>query len=140
MRDTQLSQNLSSTLGLMKMKGQIIAQHEERLRQAQLKSDVAALSELIADEIQFVFLDGSVTTKEMDLEAHRTGNIRVQSIDFSEGDIRYLSDSVVTATVKAAMVVVFQGEEVRGNYRYCRTWLERNGRWQIVAGCVSRCL
>ena len=62
MRDTQLSQNLSSTLGLMKMKGQIIAQHEERLRQAQLKSDVAALSELIADEIQFVFLDGSVTT------------------------------------------------------------------------------
>lgn len=122
------------------MNDQIIAQHEERLRQAQLKSDVVALNELIADEIQFVFLDGSVTTKAMDLETHRTGNIRVQSIDFSERDIRCLSDTVATAIVKVAMVVVFHGQEVRGNYRYCRTWLERNGRWQIVAGCVSRCM
>ena len=140
MRDTELNQNLSLKPGHRNMKERIIAQHEERLRQTQLKSDVSALNALIADEIQFVFLNGSVTTKAMDLEAHRTGIIRVQSIDFSERYIRCLSDTVATATVKAAMVVVFQGQEVRGNYRYCRTWMKRNRRWQIVAGCVSRCM
>jgi hypothetical protein len=115
----------------------LIARHEERLRQAQLAGDVAALDELISDELQFVFHDGVVYGKAGDLDAHRTHAIRIRALEFSEQEIRCLGTAAVV-TVKAKMAGTFMGQPFEGNYRYIRTWLLRGERWQVVAGSVSR--
>lgn len=115
----------------------IIAEHEERLRQAQLAGDVAALDALIAADLQFVFYDGSVYQKQMDLEAHRSGVIKIASLEFSEQVIRRQGDAA-TVTVKAKMAGRFSGQPFDATYRYGRTWLLKDGRWQVIAGSVSQ--
>lgn len=116
---------------------QIIALQEERLREAQLKSDLKELDDLIADELQFVLFDGSVASKAMDLESHKLGLVKIQTIEFFEQDIRTVSDFVATVSVKAYVKVLAQGQTMEGSYRYCRTWLNRGGKWQIVAGSIN---
>jgi hypothetical protein len=69
---------------------QVIRQYEERLRVAQLASDVGALDELISDDLQFVLFDGTVWTKQMDLEAHRSGALQLRLLEFSEQRISTL--------------------------------------------------
>jgi hypothetical protein len=115
---------------------QEILEHEERLRRAQLASDVAALDELISDELQFVFLDGSVHTKRMDLDAHRAGVFRFESIDFQEHRVTCL-EGVAVVTVRASLAGTASGQPFRSEARYLRTWMNRDGSWRIVAGSVS---
>src|SRR5690606_23834959 len=55
------------------MKESAIWACEERLRIAQLESDVAELARLLDDELMFTALDGSVVGKRDDLELHRSG-------------------------------------------------------------------
>jgi hypothetical protein len=109
----------------------VISKHEEQLRLAQLSGDVAELDELISDELQFIFHDGSFAAKQMDLEAHRSKILKIQSIDFSEQNIQIFGDTAVV-TVKAKLVGNYSGHPFQGMYRYCRTWLFRNQRWQII--------
>nr|WP_235550227.1 nuclear transport factor 2 family protein [Paenibacillus sp. Soil724D2] len=54
---------------------------EERLRTAMLFSDVELLDELIADDLTFVNHLGQVLSKETDIEAHRSGNLKMTGID-----------------------------------------------------------
>jgi hypothetical protein len=61
-----------------------IIEIEERLRQAMLKSDVAELDALIAPELIFTSYLGQLTTKQEDLDMHRSGRIKIGSITPSE--------------------------------------------------------
>ena len=115
----------------------IISQYEERLRQAQLTSNVAELSELISDELQFIFFDGSIATKDMDLDAHRKGLFKFQTIEFSEQNIR-IFDNTAVVTVKSKVVLTINGRPEEGTLRYIRTWHFKENRWQIIAGSVAK--
>lgn len=53
---------------------------EERLEQAQRSSDIEVLDELLHPEVTYVGPDGHLVDKHADLEAHRSGALR---IDFS---------------------------------------------------------
>src|SRR5205809_1065858 len=99
-----------------------IKELEERLRQAQFSNDVAALDELLADRLQFVFLDGSVARKSDDITVHRNKLVRFHSIEFSEQTIEILSDVLATVTVKAAIAATSGSESFRRTCRYGRTW------------------
>lgn len=115
----------------------IILEHEERLRKAQLVSDIAALDELIADELQFVFYDGGVYTKQMDLDSHKDGVFKFKSIEFSEQRVNVFGD-VAVVTTNAKLIGTSAAGEFESEMRYLRTWMKRDGRWQIIAGCVSQ--
>lgn len=115
----------------------IIAQYEERLRQAQLTSNVAELSELISDELQFIFFDGSIATKEMDLDAHQKGLYKFQTIEFSEQNIRIFENTAIV-TVKSKVVLMANGRPEQGTLRYIRTWHLKENRWQIIGGSVTK--
>jgi ketosteroid isomerase-like protein len=115
---------------------EVILEHEERLRRAQLTGDVAALDELIADDLQFVLHDGSVCTKQMDLDAHRAGVFKFMHIEFSEQRITRSGD-VAVVTTRARLAGTSSGQPFKGEMRYLRTWMNRDGRWRIVAGSVN---
>ena len=73
---------------------------EERIRKAQLANDVNTLNELISNQLQFVFLDGSVASKSDDLEAHRNKMVIFHSITFTDHIIETF-ENLATVTVKA---------------------------------------
>ena len=111
--------------------------HEQRLYQAQLSSDVDGLDELIAEDLLFSGPDGRLFTKEQDLAMHRTGAMRIRSLEPKETTVRVLSAEAAVVSVVAAVKGDFDGEAAEGLVRYLRVWVLREGRWLIVAGSLQ---
>ena len=109
---------------------------EENLRQAMLTSDVSALDELIADDLVWTMHTGLVVNKQYDLEAHRSGLFRFTKVDTSDRQIHAYGDCVVV-TLKAEFAGTYNDQAFSQMYRVTRIWLQRQNRWQIVAGHVS---
>lgn len=112
-----------------------IAAAEERLRTAMLTSDVSALDTLIDDELPFVGPNGSVVTKAMDLEAHRSGIIRIHRLDPSERQVLLLGE-VAVVNVRMETAATIQGQRTEAALRYTRVWRFVDGSWRIVAGSI----
>jgi hypothetical protein len=113
----------------------IIQDLEECIRKAQLSNDVNTLNKLISNQLQFVFLDGSVASKSDDLEAHRNKLVTFHSINFTDQIIQTFED-LATVTVKAEISGTMNGQSFHGDYRYGRTWARLNDQWQIISGNV----
>ena len=106
---------------------------EDSLMQAMLNSDVNALDNLIFDDLIFTDHTGRIVSKAEDLEAHRAGHVGIELIEPSEQLIKvYGQTSIVSVLIKLKGRYLEQPFE--GTIRYTRTWLKRDGAWQIVAG------
>jgi len=115
-----------------------IVELEMRLRAAQLDADVAALNELIADELLFTGPDGQLGTKAQDLAAHGSGAVRFREHEPEEMRVRRIGADVAVTALRARLAVEVGGTLVRGTYRYTRVWArEGDGRWRVVGGHVS---
>jgi ketosteroid isomerase-like protein len=120
------------------MENRLIEDLEEKLRQAMLNSDVAVLDDLIADDLVWTMHTGFVSNKQYDLEAHRSGIFRFTKLDISDRQIHPFNHDCVVVTLKAEIEGILNGQVFSEVYRFTRVWLQRNNRWQIVAGHVSQ--
>ena len=113
-----------------------IIEKEESLLQAMLTGDLKVLDDLIADDLIFTDHTGRVVNKSEDLEAHRTGSLKIESIDPGEQVIKIYGN---TAIVSVLMQI--NGQYLRqpfeGKIRYSRVWMNINDSWKIVAGHSS---
>lgn len=110
---------------------------ESRIRRAQLDADVAALNELISDDLLFTGPTGEVGTKSADLEAHASGAVRFREHHPEELRARVIRDDVVITAMRARLTVEVGGAVVSGTYRYTRIWARENGEWRVIGGHVS---
>ncbi|HWT97149.1 MAG TPA: nuclear transport factor 2 family protein [Terriglobales bacterium] len=106
---------------------------ESRLRQAMLGSDIDVLADLLADDLLFVGPQGQVLTKTADLDTHRSGQLQLTRIDFSETEIRPLGDTAVVLT-RASLAGSYMGATFAGDFRYLRVWRNGSAGWQVAAG------
>src|SRR3954471_5380561 len=86
---------------------------ETRLRAAQLDADVAALDDLISDDLLFTGPDGSVGTKAADLGAHRSGLVRFREHEPEELRIRRIGTDVAVTALRARLAVEVAGTLTR---------------------------
>jgi ketosteroid isomerase-like protein len=119
------------------MKDSEIETLEDKLQQAMLHSDVQMLDELIADDLVFTMHTGLVVDKQYDLEAHRSGLFKFNKVDLSDRQIHNYGECIVV-TVKADLAGTFSQQAFSETYRFTRVWVERQNRWQIVAGHVCQ--
>jgi len=115
----------------------IIVRLEERIRQAQLDADVAALDDLISEDLLFTGPNGELGTKAEDLAAHGSGTIRFREHHPEELKVRLISDDAAVSALRARLAVEFGGRIIKGTYRYTRVWARENGKWRVVGGHVS---
>jgi hypothetical protein len=108
---------------------------EENIRQAQLTNDVSILEDVLSDDLQFVFFDGSVASKQDDIKAHQNKIVIFHEIKFSEQVIKTFK-GLASVTVLAEIKGTMNGSDFHGFYRYGRTWANLEGRWQLISGCV----
>ncbi len=110
----------------------IIIEHEERLKRAMLQSDVTALDQLLAPELQFINHFGQVMSKQDDLNAHQSGILSINEIVISEQNIILYSE-VAIVTVHAFIVGTFSGVKSGNNFRFTRFWSKAShNNWHIV--------
>lgn len=108
---------------------------EEELRLAMLSSDVKKLDILISDNLIFLGPDGSVATKQMDLDAHAAGLQKMTKLEPSEQKIQIFGNYAVV-TVKMSIEGKFGDFDISGDYRYIRNWSKTNSGWKVSSGAV----
>src|SRR5256885_12341978 len=82
-----------------------IAAVEARLREAQLHSDIAALDNLISDDLLFTGPDGHLATKAQDLASHDSGSVRFLAHDPEELRVRRVGSDVAVSVLRAQLTV-----------------------------------
>ena len=106
---------------------------EARLRAAMLAGDVAALDALLDDGLMFAGLDGHLVGKRADLDAHRSGRLRITQMDAAERHVVRCGDTAVVS-VRMETAGTFDGVPFGGALRYTRVWCRRGDGWRVVAG------
>ncbi|CAJ0811730.1 MULTISPECIES: nuclear transport factor 2 family protein [Ralstonia] len=111
----------------------IIGQYEDALRAAMLANDIAALAELLDDDLVFTGPDGRVLSKADDLLAHREKLLRLDRLDIRETQTHRIGEMILTTT-QAALAGHFGLMAFDGVFAYTRLWKQSGGRWRVVAG------
>lgn len=106
---------------------------EERLIEAMKASDVATLDTLISDELIFTGHNGQFFTKEADLAAHRSGDIKMFEIVVGELYMKQFDDVVIVSVRKEISGSFFGSVEV-GIFRFTRVWKRYGNSWKVIAG------
>jgi hypothetical protein len=109
---------------------------EVALRRAQLTGDVVALDALLDEALVFTGPDGAIYSKHDDLNAHRTGVVRITQLEPSDERVQDFG-SIVVVSVRMEMRGSFQGAAFAGPFRYTRIWRTTDNGWRVVAGHVS---
>jgi ketosteroid isomerase-like protein len=109
---------------------------ERALQAAQLTSDFDALDDLIHDDLRnFIGPDTGLHGKEEDLAAHREHLFTFVESNELSVDAQVVGETGIT-TALLALKVKIGDDTVDGTYRYIRTWVFEDERWQIIAGAV----
>jgi hypothetical protein len=111
---------------------------EARMRAAQLSADVTTLEDLISDNLLFTGPDGKPGTKAQDIEAYRSGTVKLIEHVPEELRIRRVGEDVAITALRAQLTVDIAGNLSCGTYRYTRVWAREDGKaWRVVGGHVS---
>lgn len=115
------------------MNNQIIIALEDQLKTAMVNSDTVALDQLLDDDLIFTNHLGQIMSKNDDLEAHRSGFVKIKSIEQSECQIKS-KENIAIVSVLSHIHGEFGGEESNVALRFTRIWQKnRNDEWQVIA-------
>ena len=119
------------------MTNELILVLENRLKMAMLDSDVSALDTLLAEDLIFTNHLGQIMTKQDDLNAHKSGAVRIQTIEQTEQRIKLLGD-ISIISVQSQIFGEFGGVQSDLALRFTRIWQKTgNDNWQVIAAHSS---
>ena len=109
----------------------VIALDKKRM-DAMAAKDIAALNELIADDMIYCHSSARLDTKESLLGNMQSGSTVYQSVVPSDVKAQDLGDAVVLTGI-AHIKVSSGGKAMDFGVRFTDVWAKRNGKWQMVA-------
>ena len=104
---------------------------ETELQNAIREGDVASLDELLDQNVIFVGPDGAEVDKEADLAAHRSGDMRFESVTELARATRQFG-TAGTTRVRLHLVGTTKGAPFDATLVYTRTWQWAEARWRVV--------
>lgn len=105
---------------------------EEKWRDAILKSDVAVLETLLADDYIGIMANGTLETKDQTLEDVRAGKRHFTTLDISDRKVRFYGRTALVTCLVQVEGTSPDGS-VSGTYRYTRVYAkDARGVWKIV--------
>jgi ketosteroid isomerase-like protein len=114
-----------------------IQELHNKLVQAQLNSDVAALDRLFADDHIFTNPLGVVQTKAQRLAEIQSGSRKLELFSVTDVQVRVYGDTAVV-TSRAMLKGQRQGQDISGQFRGIDVYVKKQGRWQVVAAQATR--
>lgn len=106
---------------------------EEQLRLAMLASDVPTLDLLLAPQLLFTNHLGQLLTKQDDLGAHRTGDLKITELTASEQHLQ-IHGNIAIVSVRVRVSGAYAGNPANGEFRFTRVWtLSSSNTWRVVA-------
>jgi ketosteroid isomerase-like protein len=114
-----------------------IQELHNKLIQAQLNSDIAALDRLLADDHIFTNPLGVVQTKAQRLAEIQSGSRKLELFSVTDVQVRVYGDTAVV-TGRAMLKGQRQGQDISGQFRGIDVYVKKQGRWQVVAAQATR--
>ncbi len=110
---------------------------ERRRCEAYLARDIAALERMLPDHFTFTRPSGIVLTKPQLLQAVAAGELAFNSFDRQYDDVNVHLNTAV-AIGRDTVAGQYQGRDIGGRYRFSNMYVQRDGRWQVVATHASK--
>ena len=117
--------------------GQKLQQMEQRWAEGAKKQDVTPLEAMLADDYTLTNPVGQVVGKDEFVGKIKDGAFKIDSADYSDMKVRVYGDAAVV-TGRVSIRGSWDGTDVSGNYAFTDTFVKRAGKWQEVAGQVTR--
>jgi ketosteroid isomerase-like protein len=115
-----------------------IDQLEDTWRNAVLKSNLAAMDRLLADDYLAITASGLVQTKAQTLANLKSGRIHLASLNVSDRKVRFYGRTAVVTSLAVVQASTGEGD-ISGNYRYTRVYVrDTAGNWKIVSFEASK--
>jgi|SRR5579859_5567370 len=101
-----------------------------------LAGDTAALDALWANELVVTVPKMPLFNKAQSLAIWRTGKMKFKRYETSDVVFRVIGD---TAVVTGALIRerTFAGKEIREDWRFTKVYVQRDGKWRVVAWHAS---
>lgn len=105
---------------------------ERHLQEPQRKGDLDALDALLHPRVVGVGPDGALFTKADDLDAYRSGSLRILRLEEESVTVRDDGKTGMT-DLTATVVAIHHGTETADRRRYTRLWVQEEHRWRVIA-------
>ena len=105
---------------------------ERQLHAAQRAADLESLDALLHPRVVGAGPDGTVFTKDDDLESYRSGALQITSLVEESLDVHEDGRTGMTRTV-ASVDAVQGGVSVSARLRYTRLWVRDGSSWRVLA-------
>src|SRR5690348_3991656 len=105
---------------------------ERELLNAVLKGDASANQRYLADTYVFTGPDGTVENKAQAIADLKSGDLKLQSASLDDAKVQVYSD-VAVVTYSSNDKGTYKGKDISGKTRWTDVFVNRNGRWQLVA-------
>jgi hypothetical protein len=107
-----------------------IKELENRLRLAELGPDPEFFAQVLADD---AVLDGQQAKAQV-VEAHRPDKgAKFTKVEMS--DFQFVDHGIVVVVTCSG---TYAGPQWSGTLKFMRVWLNKDGKWQIIAGSISK--
>jgi ketosteroid isomerase-like protein len=116
-----------------------IKKQEENWARAVVKEGAPSVDEYEADDIITTDPSGRVTGKAQDKTDLSSGDYKIQSEELSDLKV-HIYGNIAVAAATNFMKGTYKGQDLTGKYRFTDTWVERNGKWQVVASQYTKVL
>ena len=109
----------------------VIAELEERRRQAMLAADVAVLDAMFVDDLSYTHSNAVSERKALYLERLAAKHYDYRELNFLDQDIRMVGDAaLITGHMTGEVVIAGQSRKL--NARTTVVWIRRDDRWQML--------
>jgi len=116
---------------------QAVRQTINELAVALTNNDTDALDRIYGADYAVTNENGEMTTKAERLAAIKSGDLKFESVSFTDVKVRLYGEAAVT-TYHINTKVQAKGLPVGGNLRGTVTLVKMKGRWQVVAAQSTR--
>lgn len=119
------------------MKIETVINAEIELLTAIKKSDVLALETILHDDLLFNMPDGQTITKDFDLQAYRSGKMKIDFLEASDQIVNIVENTAVVA-VTVSLKGTYDTMAINGVFKYIRVWKKSGKNLKVIAGsCVQ---
>jgi ketosteroid isomerase-like protein len=110
---------------------------QARRFQAMIAVDLDALGEVLADDLTYTHSSGRVDTKKEMIDALASGRSKYKVIRPEEVRVRMFEGTAVI-TGRAHVDVTSEGRDLSLELRFTDVYVQKGGRWQMVAWQSTR--
>ncbi|HXH47877.1 MAG TPA: nuclear transport factor 2 family protein [Terriglobia bacterium] len=115
---------------------EVIAIDDARITAAKA-SDIATFDAIYAQEFKLITQTGLVRTKQDQIRDYGAGTLRYGPFELLEREVRIYSSFALVWSRERSVILLPDGQDVGGDRRITRVYVNRDGRWQLISAHAS---